>query len=218
MKLELETGPTVKNPDAAIISKSLAAARGFVILSQNKLTYIQASGSTKDGFWLEYQDGDTDKHFRCPDRLSLEQATRIFVSYVQTDDGWKASVPWVSASLNGDLPKSINRHLWLEIVFEFVGAVGGGVIGLVHLAHASGDKSGHPGVWAVIEMFGLFIIGGLIPRTVFRHIIGVRCPTPDCPGKAFPKGTRPIAYFCKSCGCSWLTEASETGRSFGPPR
>lgn len=94
MKLELESAPTVMNPDADAIVASLASVRGFAILSRDQITYIQTSGSAREGFILEYQDGDTDLHYRCPDELSLEQVTRAFVSYAQGMDSWKTSLRW----------------------------------------------------------------------------------------------------------------------------
>jgi hypothetical protein len=215
MKLELETGPMVKNPDAAAIRKSLAEVQGFAILSQNNLTYIQASGSAKDGFWLEYQAGSIDKHYRCPDQLSLERATGVFVSYVQADDGWKTSIQWINASNNGDLPKSISRHLWLEIFSEFAGFAGGAVIWIYWAGHHTNASAG---VESVLMGGGCILAGVMIPRIILRRFAGARCPTPGCPGTAFPKGTKPITYVCKSCGCSWVTEVSESGQHFGPPR
>ena len=81
MKLELETGPTVKDPDAAAISKSLACVQGFAILSNDKLTYIQASGSAKDGFLLEYQEGNTDQHYYSTARLRAKIAVSVIWSF-----------------------------------------------------------------------------------------------------------------------------------------
>lgn len=94
MKLELENAPTVLNPDADAITRALASSRVFAILSQDEMIYIQTSGSAREGFSLEYQDGDTDRHYRCADALSLEQVTRAFVSYVQRMDSWKTSLRW----------------------------------------------------------------------------------------------------------------------------
>ncbi|HBI45496.1 MAG TPA: hypothetical protein DDY78_21970 [Planctomycetales bacterium] len=95
MKLELENAPAVINPDGDAITSSLAAVRGFAILSRDEMTYIQTSGPAGEGFTLEYQDGDTDRHYRCPDELSLERVTQAFVSYARGTDSWKTSLPWV---------------------------------------------------------------------------------------------------------------------------
>ena len=94
MKLELENAPAVVNPDADAITSSLATVRGFAILSRDEMTYIQTSGSARAGFVLEYQDGDTDRHYRCPDELSLEQVSQAFRSYAQGTDSWKTSLRW----------------------------------------------------------------------------------------------------------------------------
>ena len=94
MKFELENGPAVVNPDADAIASSLAAVRGFAILSRDEMTYIQTSGSAREGFVLEYQDGDNDRHYRCPAELSLERVTLAFLSYAQGTDSWKTSLRW----------------------------------------------------------------------------------------------------------------------------
>lgn len=99
MKLELENGRTTTAPDDETITTALTSLRGFAILSQDEMTYMQTSGSAKDGFVLEYQDGDTECHFRCPAVLSLPQVTRAFLSYANGTDDWKAGFEWVSEEI-----------------------------------------------------------------------------------------------------------------------
>ena len=94
MRLELENAPSVKNPDANAIRTSLASVQGFAVLSRDKMTYIQSSGCAEDGFVLEYQEGDTDSHYRCPDALSLERVTEAFLSYAKGTDYWRTAYPW----------------------------------------------------------------------------------------------------------------------------
>ena len=94
MKLELENVPAVVNVDADAIMSSLAAVRGFAILSRDEMAYIQTSGSAREGFMLEYQDGDTNRRYRCLDELSLGQVTQAFLSYADGTDAWKTSFRW----------------------------------------------------------------------------------------------------------------------------
>ena len=57
--------------------------------------------------------------------------------------------------------------------------------------------------------FGLFILGILVPRTVFRHFIAETCP--DCHGRTFPTGTKPVIYVCRACKRQYPTELFEGG-------
>lgn len=214
MKLELENGTTVKNPDAAAIGKSLALVQGFAILSKDRMTYIQAVGSAKDGFLLEYQEGDTDQHYRCPEILPLEQATRAFVSYAQVDDGWRTSISWrggtgSAGEAEGPLPRSMRRHLGLKTLFEFAGGIGAPALWILYHFFYVGDFPS--GVRGGIEFIGLFIAGILVPHTIFKHLIGARCPAAGCHGKTFPEGTNPITYVCRSCKRSYDSGMSEGG-------
>src|SRR6185295_9967725 len=174
--------------------------------------YIQASGSAKDGFSLEYQEGATEQHYQCPGRLSLDQAIRAFISYAQNDERWKTSVPWRrEAESEPTLAPSIRRHNSLQTLSEVagtVGAPGAWVYYKFHTEHGVGTS-----VIEGVMFFGLFILGYLVPRAFFRHLIGTKCPAPNCRGKAFPKGTQPIVYVCGSCRRSYPTEWSESDSS-----
>ncbi len=94
MKLELENAPAVTNPDEDTIRTSLACVDGFAILSRDEMTYIQTFGSAEDGFSLEYQEGDTDSHYRCTDDLSFGQVTQAFLSYAKGTGSWKTALQW----------------------------------------------------------------------------------------------------------------------------
>ena len=94
MRLELENAPAVKNPDADAIRASLARLKGFAIFGGDEMTYIQTAGSAREGFVLEYQEGDIDRHYSCPDSLSLEQVVQAFLSYSEGTDSWKTEHQW----------------------------------------------------------------------------------------------------------------------------
>ena len=110
-----------------------------------------------------------------------------------------------------DIAPSIRRHIHVQWSFEIVGSVGAPgawVFYKFYTEHGIGSSVAEGAVF-----FGLFVLGYLIPHAVFRHIIGAACPSPDCRGKAFPKGRDPIIYVCALCRCSFLTGLSEGGDS-----
>lgn len=103
------------------------------------------------------------------------------------------------------LPRAILHHLNWTTAFEFVGGLGapGAYVGYrLYTGQGIGVS-----VAEGATFFGLFILGLLVPRAVFRHFIAATCP--DCHGRAFPKGTKPIVYVCRSCGRSYPTELWE---------
>jgi len=98
MKLEIEGEVIGKNPSSEAIAKALSSLDGknksFAILERDRLTYIQASGSIKDGFSLEYQDGSLKEHYCCSDDLSLKNATEAFQSYAKGENNWQKALKW----------------------------------------------------------------------------------------------------------------------------
>ncbi len=92
------------NPDAQIIARSLRDLTGegdsFAILSKDKMSYIQTSGSPLEGFILEYQDGSLDQHFQClSESLDLEKVTKAFAFYLQEDQKLKTDFTWEKIDL-----------------------------------------------------------------------------------------------------------------------
>ena len=110
-----------------------------------------------------------------------------------------------------DIAPSIRRHIHVQWSFEIVGSLGvpgAWVFYKFYAEHGIGTSVAEGAVF-----FGLFVLGYVIPHTVFRHIIGATCPFPDCRGKAFPKGRDPVIYVCALCGRSFPTGLSEGGDS-----
>jgi len=100
MELSLESGRSIANPNTSEIQAALSvhasSGGGFAILSRDKLTYIQLAGDADSGFLVEYQDGDTDRHFRCEkERVPLDDAIRAFQSYAVGDEKWRTMFAWV---------------------------------------------------------------------------------------------------------------------------
>jgi len=99
MRLETENGGTIHDPSGGEIIAALNQLDGFAILSHDELTYLQAAGTSQDNFVLEYQEGDTDEHFVCPDRLSLNQITTAFMAYAQGNPSWRYAFRWEKLAL-----------------------------------------------------------------------------------------------------------------------
>lgn len=104
------------------------------------------------------------------------------------------------------IASSIRRHLGWQSLFEIAGSVGAPAAFVIY-KFWSGETP--EGVANGIAFFGLFIVGYLVPRAVFRHWIGAACPASDCRGKVFPEGTNPVVYVCRSCRCSYDSGVSE---------
>lgn len=98
MELEVEGEEIENNPGPDEIVKALSSLdgknRSFAILSRTEFTYIQVSGSVKDGFSMEYQDGSLDKHYYCPGDMSLEVTVKAFISYARGENEWQKTLKW----------------------------------------------------------------------------------------------------------------------------
>ena len=100
MSLTLTTHDTgFDDPDAPTIAAVLASLDGsgrvLATLGRSHLTYLQASGSSRAGFVLEYQEDSLDQHYcsRAAD-VSLEHATAMFQQYARGDDSWRQGTAW----------------------------------------------------------------------------------------------------------------------------
>jgi hypothetical protein len=94
MRLELSDGSGLDDPTPEQIAEALAAlpadAGSFAILSREELTYLQTSGSAKEGFVLEYQEGGLDQHYQSvAKQLPLDLVTRAFQCYAAADESWR---------------------------------------------------------------------------------------------------------------------------------
>ena len=110
-----------------------------------------------------------------------------------------------------DLAPSIRRHINRQSVFEIGGSIlapGAWVFYKFYTQHGIGLSVTEGAVF-----FGLFVLGYQIPHTIFRRLVGAVCPSPDCRGKAFPKGRNPVIYVCALCRRSFPTGLSEGGDS-----
>jgi len=99
MKLELESGPVLENPDGRAVANALrrqwASGDGYAILKVSEMTYLQARRLEGGAFILEYQKESTSNHFQCTDQsISTGDVIRAFVSYVERTAEWYTKHSW----------------------------------------------------------------------------------------------------------------------------
>lgn len=107
MKLEMEHGSAVNNPDGLQIEQAIMALpadeAGFAILSETESTYFQVSGCRDEGFTVEYQAGSTDAHFRASNEaIKIEDVIRAMQLYARGDAGWKSMFEWQPYDLTAE--------------------------------------------------------------------------------------------------------------------
>lgn len=101
MKLTVNGRVVSKSPTPALIRASLVEldvdrdGEGFLILERDKMTYLQASGDSRTGFDVEYQEGTDDEHYQVQNApLGLEEVAAIFCDYLQGDVSWEKYGQW----------------------------------------------------------------------------------------------------------------------------
>jgi hypothetical protein len=121
MNFKTGTGRSVDDPTASQLMEELATlaaeAGSYAILSRDALTYLQTSGSTAEGFLLEYQDGSTERHYCSKQRdLPLEAITSAFQRYARDDLSWRSAATWEQHDLGGSAAGSSRLRLALLVV------------------------------------------------------------------------------------------------------
>ena len=98
MKLEVEDETPITQPSDQDIEVWLARLDGkrcgFASLNRDAMTYIQTAGTYESGFDLEYQDEDTEHHYRAIDPADHEQVVSAFQRYAKGDPSWKDGFTW----------------------------------------------------------------------------------------------------------------------------
>ena len=98
MKLELEDGTVIERPSEHDIEQALDTlgrhGNSFAILSQEMMTYVQTAGARDSGYDLEYQEEDTEHHYRVPELVSHDAVVSVFKRYARGDDSWKTEFAW----------------------------------------------------------------------------------------------------------------------------
>ena len=97
MKLETAERIGSKNVTIEELNKAFTDDHGrgeFIILSQDKETFIQAAGELDGPYLVEYREGDAKLHYQCPQDLTKTQVQSLFCKYLTDDSSWKTDVTW----------------------------------------------------------------------------------------------------------------------------
>jgi hypothetical protein len=95
LKLDINGEKEIDNPTKEtlrIAVESLdsgTSGSGFVILSSDKMTYIQSSGDVGNGFDLEYQEGIKKHHYRAAGEFTADQIVDILWDYASGGSEWR---------------------------------------------------------------------------------------------------------------------------------
>jgi hypothetical protein len=101
MKLTTSSGAKIVNPSDEQIREALSVLgvgrddEGWAVLMQTEMDYVQVSGDRTSGFAMEYQTGDTDRHYRAArENFALEQVVRAFADYRDGTIDYSAYGDW----------------------------------------------------------------------------------------------------------------------------
>ena len=95
----------------------------------------------------------------------------------------------------------INLHLYLRIVFQAAGFLGGPILVSMNMKQIEAL-----GINGILALVGSVFLGAAIPSAIFHFLIPARCP--KCSDRSFVHEGRPITYRCKSCGFIHKTSLS----------
>lgn len=103
MKLETENGTLFDSPSAEDIRQAIETLEtdenAFAILTARSLTYMQTI-VTESGLELEYQEGDTDRHFQASQLLERQDVIRAMQQYAAGDEAWRNDFQWQHLDLS----------------------------------------------------------------------------------------------------------------------
>lgn len=88
-------GPSDREVTDAINTLSAKKIFYFVILSRSEMDYIQVCTNANGGYDLEYQESDTDHHYRAVKKdLKPGEMVKAFIRYRKGDPGFKKITEW----------------------------------------------------------------------------------------------------------------------------
>ncbi len=71
------------------------SADGFMIMERGPKSFMQCSGTLKNGFYVEYRESGANQHFNSgDDSIELDMAIDLFTSYVREDNRWRETIAW----------------------------------------------------------------------------------------------------------------------------
>ncbi len=94
--LEISNAKRITNPSNSDIVEAVngldcTSGDAFLILSRNEMFYMQASGDSRLGFDLEYQEGSMQQHYRAKrNGLSSDDICSVLIAYRDNDPQWKS--------------------------------------------------------------------------------------------------------------------------------
>jgi hypothetical protein len=99
MRLELDRNVISRHPTAQDIATALSSlddgSASFAVLGAGPLTYVQVTGTGRDGYYLEYQDGSLLKHHYCDQALLLGEVIKVFQAYAEGNEiEWRRRFFW----------------------------------------------------------------------------------------------------------------------------
>jgi hypothetical protein len=125
MRLELEDGAVFEQPSEDDIDQALDTLvrndNSYAILSQDEMTYIQASVSPDADYDLEYQAGDTEHHYRVSEPVLHSKVVAAFKHYAQNDPAWKTEYNWERQTI-GSADGSGCTSVFLIVLVVIIGA------------------------------------------------------------------------------------------------
>lgn len=87
--------PSNKEITDAINKLSTKQIFYFVILSRSEMDYIQVCTNANGGYDLEYQEADTEHHYRAVKRdIKPGEMIKAFIRYRKGDPGFKKITEW----------------------------------------------------------------------------------------------------------------------------
>jgi len=103
MKLEFASGWRIEDLTEEDLYAEDFEEEEYAILSADDLTYIQCARSNEQEctYFLEYQDGSLERHFRVGGRLvPLDRVLEAFRKYLTGDDSWRSDFAWEPMGLD----------------------------------------------------------------------------------------------------------------------
>ena len=103
--LDISGDKKIQHPTEADIREAVSALNitnkkdAFLVLGPSDWTYIQTWRDQKGGFDLEYQENDTNHHYRATRDFTAEEIIKALTSYSTGSDDWKRMAEWEHMNL-----------------------------------------------------------------------------------------------------------------------
>ncbi len=102
MNLEFESGLLIENATEGDLYAKLFEDEAHAILAVDDLTYLQCAlrDEPPGTYFLEYQDGSLNRHFRVSDGpVLLDRVLTAFQKYLRGDESWRFDFTWEKLEL-----------------------------------------------------------------------------------------------------------------------